>query len=219
MGKITTLPVIETFYSIQGEGTLAGVPSTFIRFAGCPVRCSWCDTAYAWTVQKAQKLTIPGIWNEIGRFPTRHVVLTGGEPLMHPKISDLSGQLTAGGYHVTIETAAVVDRDVRCDLLSISPKLPGAVPGKNVFRPSIIQKLIARNPQYQVKFVVENLSQVCQVGDVLEQYPFIDRSRVMLMPNAKTAAMYRKIAPKIAKYALHENLHFCPRLHLELQIK
>jgi 7-carboxy-7-deazaguanine synthase len=121
--------------------------------------------------------------------------------------------------HVTIETSAVVYRKVPCDLLSVSPKLPGTVPDLQAFQPAILKELLADAPDYQFKFVVANLKQVCEVTDVLETCSFIDRDRVMLMPNAKTLDRYRKIAPQIAKYALHENLRFCPRLHLGLKVK
>jgi 7-carboxy-7-deazaguanine synthase len=217
--KISSLPVNEIFYSLQGEGTLAGVPSVFIRLAGCPIQCSWCDTRYAWDVRKARPMTIDEILVKIREYPTRHVVLTGGEPLIHPAVTELTARLKRLAFHVTLETAGIVYRKVRCDLLSLSPKLPRSVPGKTTFRPAILKKLIAAAKAVQVKFVVGNLDQVCRVADLLEKYPFLRPETVMLMPKAKTFAEYAKLAPDIARWALHNNLRFCPRLHLELGIK
>jgi len=111
MGKVG-LPVIDIFYSIQGEGKLAGVPSIFLRFAGCPIKCPWCDTSYAWNVADAVRMTVDEILPRVRTCPTRHVVITGGEPLIHPKITDLTTSLRKAGYHVTIETAGVIVRRV-----------------------------------------------------------------------------------------------------------
>ncbi len=218
MGKIT-LPVNEIFYSLQGEGKLTGVPSVFVRLAGCPIRCSWCDTRYAWNLDTARRMTIDEVAGRIREYPTRHVVVTGGEPLIHAAMPELAHRLRRLGFYVTVETAGVVYRKVRCDLLSVSPKLPGSIPGKVTFRPAIIKKLISPADDYQVKFVVGNLDQVCQAADLVEKNPFIRKENVLLMPNARTAKEYRRLAPTIARWALHNNLRFCPRLHLELGIK
>jgi 7-carboxy-7-deazaguanine synthase len=164
-------------------------------------------------------MTIDEIVAQIREFPSRKVVLTGGEPLIHAAMPELAHRLRRLGFHVTVETAGFVYRKIRCDLLSLSPKLPKSIPGKVTFRPAIIKRLIAPAEDYQVKFVVANLDQVCQAADLVEKYPFIRTENVLLMPNARTAAEYRRLAPKIARWALHNNLRFCPRLHLELGIK
>ena len=73
----------EIFYSLQGEGSLAGVPSIFIRLAGCPLRCTWCDTKYAWDSSAGQEMSCEQILEAVADYPTRYVVLTGGEPMVH----------------------------------------------------------------------------------------------------------------------------------------
>jgi 7-carboxy-7-deazaguanine synthase len=219
VGKITSLPVIEIFHSVQGEGKLAGTPSVFIRLAGCPLRCPWCDTQYAWDPAKADRLSVDQIIDKIAQFPARHTVITGGEPLIHSSLATLSQTLMAKGYHTTIETAGVVYRKVPCDLLSLSPKLPSTLPDIKTFRPAILQKLLADAGDYQVKFVVADEGQVAETMKLLVRYDIFNQNNVMLMPNSQAPSEYRRIAAKIARLALENNLRFCPRLHLELKLK
>ena len=109
--------ISEIFYSLQGEGELTGLPSVFVRTSGCNLRCTWCDTPYAsWNPEGAQQ-SIEDIVAEVQRHPTRHVVLTGGEPMIAPQIRELAAELKLLGYHVTIETAATIAPDgIACDL-------------------------------------------------------------------------------------------------------
>ena len=83
--------VIEMFRSLQGEGTLVGVPSVFVRFAGCPFRCCWCDTAYAWDYSAGEDLGLERIVEHAARWPCQFVVLTGGEPMVGPDRSPRAG--------------------------------------------------------------------------------------------------------------------------------
>jgi 7-carboxy-7-deazaguanine synthase len=173
------LRISETFYSVQGEGTLTGVPSLFIRVSGCNLRCAWCDTPYASWRPEGPVRTVDDLLAEAARTPTpdapvRHAVVTGGEPLLFDAIEPLCAGLRARGVHVTIETAGTVFRDLRpglgCDLMSISPKLAGSTPRPGDPRdPSgawrerhertrtnipALQALLDRYPQRQLKFVV-----------------------------------------------------------------
>jgi 7-carboxy-7-deazaguanine synthase len=94
--------VTEIFFSIQGEGTRAGRPCVFVRFTGCDLRCVYCDTAYAF--HGGKDLTRDEVLAEVARFPSRLVLLTGGEPLLQKELPELSRELLARGYEVTIET-------------------------------------------------------------------------------------------------------------------
>ena len=94
--------VTEIFFSIQGEGTRAGRPCTFVRFTGCDLRCVYCDTAYAF--HGGRDLTRQEILAEVERHPTRLVLLTGGEPTLQRELPDLAGDLLARGFEVTVET-------------------------------------------------------------------------------------------------------------------
>lgn len=208
------LPIIDIFHSIQGEGSLAGKPGVFVRTAGCPVRCEWCDTKYAWDQDKAKLMPINEIIEAVKQFNCRHIVVTGGEPLIHDQITDLTNPLYQQGYHITIETSAIEFKPVICSLISISPKL-----FDDWFRPQIIQKLIDQADDHQLKFVTADDNDVDDILTHLNQLKKIDREKIMLMPRADTREAYLKLAPQIAKYALKHNLNFCPRLQLMLWIK
>src|SRR5215831_18622011 len=121
--KRRELRIAEIFYSLQGEGSLVGVPSVFVRTSGCNLRCSWCDTPYTSWRPEGTDLTLDQILDEVDAHPARHVVVTGGEPMIAPDILALTQRLRARNLHITIETAGTVFEPVACDLMSISPKL------------------------------------------------------------------------------------------------
>ncbi len=128
-----TLPISETFVSVQGEGKLAGTPSWFVRLSGCNLRCAWCDTPYAsWRPETsgapgAGLRTITSLVAEARASGVSHAVLTGGEPMMFEGIEPLSAMLLPH-MHLTIETAGTIFRPVACHLMSISPKLANSTP-------------------------------------------------------------------------------------------
>lgn len=123
-----TLPISETFLSIQGEGKLSGVPSFFVRLAGCNLRCTWCDTPYAsWNPESVTR-TIDSVVEEAIASKAKHVVVTGGEPMIFDRVDALLAGLRDAGMHITIETAGTVFRNVAFDLMSISPKLSNSDP-------------------------------------------------------------------------------------------
>ncbi|HXU50202.1 MAG TPA: 7-carboxy-7-deazaguanine synthase QueE, partial [Candidatus Binatia bacterium] len=119
------MKISEIFYSVQGEGMLTGVPSVFVRTSGCNLRCTWCDTPYTSWQPEGEERTIDSIVREVNGYNAAHVVITGGEPMIAPAIAELTQALT---QHITIETAGTVFVDVRCDLMSISPKLANSTP-------------------------------------------------------------------------------------------
>ena len=101
--------ISELFYSVQGEGLLAGVPSVFVRTSGCNLRCRWCDTPYASSEPEGEHQTVEEIVARVQEYPARHVVLTGGEPMLAKGIGGLAGAFKDAGYHITIETAGRKD--------------------------------------------------------------------------------------------------------------
>lgn len=101
------LRITEIFYSIQGESTWAGLPCTFVRLTGCPLRCSWCDTAYAF--HGGERKTFDDILEEVASHPTKLVEITGGEPLSHPGSVRLADLLLEAGYTVLVETSGAFD--------------------------------------------------------------------------------------------------------------
>ncbi|MFQ5902400.1 MAG: 7-carboxy-7-deazaguanine synthase QueE, partial [Candidatus Binatia bacterium] len=113
--------IAEIFYSIQGEGRLLGTPSVFIRTSGCNLRCVWCDTPYTSWKPEGEEWSLEEILAETKSHLSKHVVVTGGEPLLAREIEELTTRLKRKGYHITIETAATIFKPVACDLISMSP--------------------------------------------------------------------------------------------------
>ncbi len=101
------LRVSEIFYSIQGEARPAGLPTVFVRLTGCPLRCGYCDTAYAF--HGGERMDISAILHAVAGYGSREVCVTGGEPLAQPQCRDLLGQLADAGYHVSLETSGALD--------------------------------------------------------------------------------------------------------------
>src|SRR5687767_4831943 len=123
----------ELFHSIQGEGKLVGVPSVFVRASGCNLRCTWCDTPYASWDPEGEEFAVDEIVRRVGAHdeggaPPKHVVVTGGEPMIMPDVVELCDALKSRSHHVTIETAATVYKPVKLDLASLSPKLSNSMP-------------------------------------------------------------------------------------------
>src|SRR5579872_3965019 len=183
------MKIAEIFYSIQGEGPLIGVPSVFVRTSGCNLRCAWCDTPYTSWAPEGDERSLDSIVGEVNRYGASHVVITGGEPMLAPEIDELTHRLT---QHLTIETAGTVDTHVRCDLMSISPKLANSTPHDREggrwalqhdrlrYQPEILKRLIQLY-SYQLKFVVVEESDLAQVRAIVEETGAA-RSRVLLMP-------------------------------------
>ncbi len=211
--------VTEIFYSLQGEGLLAGVPSVFVRLSGCPLRCRWCDTKYAWDYGAGTVYEPAELIEQVRRWSCSHIVITGGEPMANADLSPRSGlaELTQGlgtlGKHVTIETSGVVFvPGLACDLMSISPKLEGEEPPG--LKP-ILQDLIAAYP-YQCKFVVESAEDWPRIERYMSEWPGLDRQRVMLMPQAATAEDLAVRSPMVAELCKQTGLRFGPRLQVAL---
>ena len=102
-----SLRISEIFYSLQGETSRVGLPTVFVRLTGCPLRCNYCDTAYAFT--GGQSMTLQAITDEVKRYPTRYVTVTGGEPLAQKNCLPLLRILGDAGYQVSLETSGALD--------------------------------------------------------------------------------------------------------------
>lgn len=219
--------ISEIFYSIQGEGRLVGVPSAFVRTSGCNLRCVWCDTPYTSWHPQGKAYHIAHILREIEKYPTRHVVITGGEPLLAASIEELAQALRLSGKHITIETAGTIYRPVACDLISLSPKLANSTPWKREggkFARSheqrrlnlpVIQKYLD-NYDYQLKFVVEQRSDFDEIGELLARLKGVDRSRVLIMAQGTTRSQLGAKAKWIVELCKQQGYGYTPRLHIEL---
>ena len=217
------MKIAELFYSIQGEGSLVGVPSVFIRTSGCNLRCVWCDTPYTSWLPEGTDLSLDQILNEVKAHPARHVVVTGGEPMIAPEIIPLTERLRASGLHITIETAGTVFHPVACDLMSISPKLSNSTPddarwaaqhNRLRIQPETLAQLMARY-EYQLKFVIEQPDDLAEVRELVEELN-ADLGRVILMPEGTDRERLRERAIWLAEVCKEEGFRFSPRLHVDL---
>lgn len=222
--------ISELFYSVQGEGLLAGVPSVFVRTSGCNLRCRWCDTPYASSEPEGEQQTVEEVVARVREYPARHVVLTGGEPMLAKGIEDLAGMLKEAGYHVTIETAGTIEPDgIACDLASLSPKLADSTPDAEQFgegwskrhEESRIQQEVlnawAVAYSCQFKFVVSDSGDMEEIEKILEAVtPRPEPGRVLLMPEGTDSATLQERSQIVAELCKETGYRFCPRLHIEL---
>ena len=222
------LRISEIFYSIQGEGTLVGVPSVFVRVSGCNLRCVWCDTPYTSWSPEGELRSVDQVREEVERHTgAHHVVITGGEPMLFEAVSELAAALRDDGFHITLETAGTVYRDIACDLMSISPKLSNSTPDEldagdwaerhesTRMQPDVLRQLIAAYPSYQLKFVVKDREDLAEIKPLVEDL-CAEKSRVLLMPEGTKSSTLRERAPWIAEICKTEGYRYCPRLHIEL---
>lgn len=218
--------IAEIFHSLQGEGRLVGVPSAFVRTSGCNLRCWFCDTPYTSWQPEGEELTISDILARLEPIPSRHVVITGGEPLLANDLEELCLALRQSGWHITIETAATIAKDVACDLMSLSPKLSNSTPWQRDpewaarheqrrLNLDAIRQLM-RQGDYQFKFVIDQPADTAEVLDLLARLPEVDRAKVLLMPQATTRQELEVKSAWLSEECKRLGLRFGPRLHLEL---
>lgn len=219
--------ISEIFYSIQGEGRLVGIPSVFVRTSGCNLRCVWCDTPYTSWRPEGTSWSIAEIITEVKKYPSRHVVVTGGEPVLAPEIEELASALKRNGAHITIETAATIFKPVACDLISLSPKLANSTPWKRAkgkfarlheeqrLNVPVIRRYID-GYDYQIKFVVEREEDFDEIREVLDKLENVNPTRVLIMPQGTTKKELSEKARWIVELCKKNGFGFTPRLHIEL---
>jgi len=233
--------IAEIFRSIQGEGRLTGTESIFVRASGCNLRCGYCDTPYASWTPEGEDLSVDEILSRIEQlrdsepppfladFPrstVRHVVVTGGEPMLFAELIPLTQCLRAAGWHITIETSGTLYLPVACDLMSISPKLSNSTPppesdprwtwrhtaARHV--PEVIGRLAAEY-DCQLKFVIARPDDCREVEAYLAAFPAIRRDQVMLMPQGTEPDALEATAAWLAPYCAEHGYHFCARKQVE----
>jgi 7-carboxy-7-deazaguanine synthase len=219
------MKIAEIFHSIQGEGKLVGVPSVFVRASGCNLRCVWCDTPYASWNPEGDDVSLDEIVRQVSVHPARHVVLTGGEPMIMPEIEALCEMLKARDYHITMETAATVYKPVQIDLASLSPKLGNSTPVGTRFAEMherqrlnipVIQQFIDASPDFQLKFVVANETDLAEIEQILAKLKNWSPSDVLLMPEGIEATTLSSRGGWISEICKRTGYRYCPRLHVEL---
>lgn len=231
-GSALELRINETFVSLQGEGRLAGVPSTFVRVAGCNLRCAWCDSPTSSWNPTGERVGLEALVAACAAGP-RHVVLTGGEPLLFPGMLELSRRLRAAGHHVTFETAGTVAPEgIACDLMSLSPKLSHATPHDHPvwssrhearrWQPQVLLRLMAH--PWQLKLVVRAHDPVRLHHDVGEVEAMVaelgvatvDRGRVLLMPECTDPARLPLDYAALVPVCIERGFSLGPRLHIAI---
>ncbi len=222
------LQLSELFHSLQGEGAYSGVPSWFIRFSGCNLRCSWCDTPYTSWRPETRPLSTASVVEEFKAQPrTNHYVITGGEPML---FSDQVKALIAairqhdGGAVITIETNGTrFDTDVRPNLWSVSPKLATSKPKLESVPGALLMHNRNNNlchlPKFreqtatQYKFVVTCPQDFDEIEALCASYG-INHREVCIMPEGNTAAVQMKALEWLPMLCIEYGYRFTPRLHV-----
>jgi 7-carboxy-7-deazaguanine synthase len=220
------MKIAEIYKSVQGEGLLTGTPSVFVRASGCNLRCWFCDTPYASWNPEGNDYAVDQIVAEVEEWDCRHVVLTGGEPMLFAELIPLCEKLRQQGRHITIETAGTLLLPVECDLMSISPKFSSSGPDpqqyphwsrrheRERFRPDVMRQLLSAF-EYQLKFVVDTPADVSELEAFLAMFPEVDPERVLLMPQGTTHEVLAERTSWLEPLCAERGWKFCPRRQIE----
>lgn len=231
-----SLPINELFHSLQGEGRLAGVPSTFVRTSGCNLRCWFCDSYHTSWEPAGDWMALEEVVSRVDEHGADHVVLTGGEPLLHDASEDLLRRLAEAGYHTTVETNGTIvpDPDTSIDLASVSPKLKSSTPTperdpkgdgewaeRHEERRLDLEALstLVERYDHQLKFVVTDREDVEEITELLgrlrERVSVADED-VLLMPEGATRERLDETRGTVAELAMEYGFRYTPRLHVDL---
>jgi 7-carboxy-7-deazaguanine synthase len=237
----------EIYNLIQGEGKLTGKASILIRTIGCNLRCEWtdaeghttiCDTPFAsWHPEKGKNMTAEEILQECSKNPLiRYVIISGGEPFLQKDIKEVTNLLMEHNYHVTIETAGTLYiQGLRCNLLSVSPKLFNSYPKNYPERSihfkgnerqfqnlSLLIKESGEGQDWQLKFVVNHSSDEVYIDDFLREYqkfvPSLAHSNdyIYLMPEGITSDELNKSAALCQQIAIRRGWNYSDRIHIRI---
>ncbi len=216
----------EIFYSLQGEGPSQGTPSVFLRLALCNLICTWCDTKYTWDWrnhdyrQEVVELTRADVMDAVEAYGSRHLVVTGGEPLVQQKaLSPLVDSLKERGFSFEVETngtIAPLEPLARAvDQWNVSPKLAGS--GNSPRRRDVAPAMaaFAGMPSAFFKFVVLDHRDVEEVESLVRAYG-IRRSRVLLMPEGTSREDIQDRSGWLSELCVERGFRFTTRLHILL---
>ena len=224
------MKISELFFSIQGEGELTGVPSVFVRTSGCNLRCRWCDTKYASWKPEGDNVTINDLLDKVCSYPARHVVISGGEPMIAKGIEEFTHLLKESGKHITIETAGTISPNgIQCDLASLSPKLSDSTPNEGDINKEWIDRHESKRLDYdilsewvnsynfQLKFVVSKEEEIKEIQNVISRIEGkILPEKVLLMPEGIDPDTLRSRYDLLIDLCKENGYRLCNRLHIDL---
>ncbi len=224
------MKISELFFSIQGEGELTGVPSVFVRTSGCNLRCRWCDTKYASWKPEGENVTINDLLDKVCSYPARHVVISGGEPMIAKGIEEFTHLLKESGKHITIETAGTIaPNGIQCDLASLSPKLSDSTPKEGDINKEWIDRHESKRLDYdilsewvnlynfQLKFVVSKEEEIKEIQNVISRIEGkILPEKVLLMPEGVDPDTLRSRYDLLIDLCKENGYRLCHRLHIDL---
>ena len=172
------LRITEIFYSLQGETNTVGIPTVFIRLTGCPLRCSYCDTAYAFS--GGEKFTLQQIIAQVQSYNTRHVTVTGGEPLAQPGCNALMVHLLDAGYWVSLETSGALDvSGVDSRVVKV---MDLKTPSSGEMARNRYQNIQYLTVSDQVKFVIADAADYRWAKQQLEEHELPRRCEILFSP-------------------------------------
>ena len=176
----TTIRLTEIFFSLQGEAARSGLPTVFIRLTGCPLRCTWCDTEYAFT--GGTTTPISAILAEVAQYPTRHVCVTGGEPLAQKACLTLLAALCDAGYDVCLETSGALD------ISTVDPRVSCIMdlkaPGSGECAKNLLGNIDALRAMDEVKIVIASRADFDWACEMIDTHDLAARCDVVLSPVA-----------------------------------
>lgn len=192
-----TLRVHEIFHSLQGESSRVGLPTVFVRLTGCPMRCVYCDTAYAFT--GGENMELDQIMAQVSEYGTRYVTVTGGEPLAQKECLVLLKKLCDAGYEVSLETGGAIDTSGVDNRVAVI--LDVKTPGSGEVEKNLWDNLQHLKPKDEVKFVLCNRSDYDWAKQVLAERAIASKCSVLFSP------VYNQVNPtELAEWILHDRL-------------
>lgn len=202
----TRLKITEVFYSLQGEARNVGLPTVFVRLTGCPLRCTYCDTAYAFT--GGEWMDIESILDEIKQYKTSHVTVTGGEPLAQKNCIYLLKQLCDSGYDVTLETSgAVLVDEVDGRVVKI---IDVKTPASGEVSKNRLENFDLLNAEDQIKFVISDEADYFWSKQFIAEHQLEDKCEILFSPGHE-----QMDAATLADWVLRDqlNVRFQIQLH------
>ena len=199
------LKIFEIFYSLQGESSRVGLPTIFIRLSGCPMRCHYCDTAYAF--QGGSMMGMDDIMSSIKKYDTRYVTVTGGEPLAQKEVLNLLKTLADSDYEVSLETGgglSIKEVDPRVKII-----LDIKTPESGEEKKNHWENLEVINSKDEIKFVLCSREDYDWAKQILDQYQLTGKCEILFSP------VYQKLnATDLADWILKDQLHV--RMQIQL---